>query len=491
MSAIIFVTLVLAMTFISFSIPVKRLKNDEESAFDEIVEANKGMNPGEFFEVDMKVSLFDFNVTLKDFRRNALRDRHYLWTRKKVPYEIDNSLISPTDRRPDIEAALTEYSTKTCITFAPKTNSDDNWVRFFKGSGCWSSVGKRFWTTGLQNLSLGDGCYSKGTIIHEVKHTLGFLHEQSRPDRDNFVEVLWENIEPGMEYNFNKYSSSTIDDLGKSYDYASVMHYGRYAFSKNGLQTIRKVNDPNYVLGQRVGLSTIDAMEVNALYDCQGPVDGHWGKWSPWSSCSLTCGNGVKTRQRSCDNPEPANGGADCSGSATESSICTGPSCTVDLSADCNFESGFCNWIQSHVDDRDLTRRQGSTPSIETGPTSDHTTGQGYYVYLEASGATSGLKAHLVGPIMSNGAYCMTFWYHMYGFNMGKMSLYQRVYSAGTFVDNPIFTIAGDRGNKWIGGQVYRSAPGGSSSFVFVMERGNGWKSDIAIDDITVKTGYC
>jgi len=52
------------------------------------------------------------------------------------------------------------------------------------------------------------------------------------------------------------------------------------------------------------------------------PVNGNW---SAWSNCSVTCGNGVQSR--TCNNPPPSNGGADCSGSATQ--VCTKSPCPV------------------------------------------------------------------------------------------------------------------------------------------------------------------
>ena len=62
-------------------------------------------------------------------------------------------------------------------------------------------------------------------MIHELDHALGFWHEQSRPDRDDYVTIHKENIEPDHERNFlNK--SEWINTYGVYYDYSSVMHYG-------------------------------------------------------------------------------------------------------------------------------------------------------------------------------------------------------------------------------------------------------------------------
>jgi meprin B len=55
-----------------------------------------------------------------------------------------------------------------------------------------------------------------------------------RTDRDSYVEIIFDNVLPNMEDNFQKYPVSYIDTLGERYDYASVMHYDRYAFSVDG-----------------------------------------------------------------------------------------------------------------------------------------------------------------------------------------------------------------------------------------------------------------
>lgn len=60
---------------------------------------------------------------------------------------------------------------------------------------CHSSIGR---DTGPQNLVLGSSCYYIGVIMHELNHAVGFFHEQSRYDRDDYILVNWENIEDGI-----------------------------------------------------------------------------------------------------------------------------------------------------------------------------------------------------------------------------------------------------------------------------------------------------
>ncbi|KAI3415394.1 Astacin (Peptidase M12A) [Globodera pallida] len=181
---------------------------------------------------------------------NAIRDRRQLWRNARIPRSV-------------IASAMQEYAKSTCIQWTPRTAVDNDYVYIVPERGCYSMVGR---TGGRQILSLGNGCIQKGIIIHEMMHATGFFHEQSRTDRDTFITILWHNILPGMQGQFEKYSAATIQTLGSDYDYGSIMHYGPNAFTRNGLPTM--VPRRQTSIGQRSGFSKLDAWKINALYEC-------------------------------------------------------------------------------------------------------------------------------------------------------------------------------------------------------------------------------
>lgn len=84
-------------------------------------------------------------------------------------------------------------------------------------------------------------------------------------NRDDYVTVVWENIQSGKEENFRKFSATR--DYGIGYDYNSLMHYGRTAFSVNGKATLIP-KDPNADIGQTIGFSRRDVEKINRMYDC-------------------------------------------------------------------------------------------------------------------------------------------------------------------------------------------------------------------------------
>ncbi|XP_031229506.1 astacin-like metalloendopeptidase isoform X2 [Mastomys coucha] len=170
-----------------------------------------------------------------------------------------------------IMEAFAEFERFTCIRFVAYHGQRD-FVSILPMAGCFSGVGR---SGGMQVVSLAPTCLQKGRgiVLHELMHILGFWHEHSRADRDRYIRVNWNEIIPGFEINFIKSRSS---NMLVPYDYSSVMHYGRFAFSWRGQPTIIPLWTSGVHIGQRWNLSTSDITRVCRLYNCSGSVpDSH------------------------------------------------------------------------------------------------------------------------------------------------------------------------------------------------------------------------
>ena len=172
-------------------------------------------------------------------------------------------------------------------------------VAIHSSNVCESYIGKK---GGKQLLSLGSGRKNRGHVTHELMHALGFFHEHTRPDRDKFVKILWDNIKRGeqsyaillllfflgqllkelgsridktisLSYTPDHYKQFEIrkrgvTTLGQPYDFQSIMHYSNKEFSKNNKDTIQALSDPNMPLGNVNSLSAVDVLQINLLYNC-------------------------------------------------------------------------------------------------------------------------------------------------------------------------------------------------------------------------------
>ncbi|KAJ7365624.1 hypothetical protein OS493_002332 [Desmophyllum pertusum] len=449
----------------------------------------------------------------------------------------------------NVQKAINEFHSKTCVRFV-RYSGQKNYILFANDKGCSSKVGKRYAETGSQKVSIGDGCNFSGTIIHELMHTLGFFHEQSRGDRDKYVKINWENILEGFSDQFDKFSWKTIDDLGVSYDYQSIMHYDRMAFTKNGKPTIVAIGNENMKFrNPDFKLSTRDAVKINALYDCKtkwygwsswsgwtpcddncdrtrerfcyhsgniqscggnvnvygveteqqkcpksicpAPVDGHWGRWSDWRPCSKTCNDGVRTRFRTCTNPPPAHGGRFCPGSADGQDMCILKRCQLD-SDDVDFENFRLGmWKNSYADRLNWQFHRSYTQTMATGPSRDHTSGLGYYLYVESSASSGDLRADLVSPWIAakSGGQCLTFYYTMYGKTMGSLAIKLELSNGKNWF---IFYKNGDQGMEWKKGTGNIDVSQGLSYRLTIQGKiGQTGYSDIAIDDVYIDPGLC
>ncbi|XP_048010429.1 meprin A subunit beta-like, partial [Megalobrama amblycephala] len=133
---------------------------------------------------------------------------------------------------------------------------------------CWSFIGHSS-SPGAQTLSIGKDCGRKGIVEHQFLHALGFSHEHTRYDRDDYVTINYQNITKGFEGYFNK-SSENVSVT--PYDYYSVMHFDKNAFSSGSGSTITtKQSEFQEVIGQLMEMSESNVIELNKLYKCNSP----------------------------------------------------------------------------------------------------------------------------------------------------------------------------------------------------------------------------
>ncbi len=241
---------------------VRTWKNDDDELTAEIVEGvvvvEGDIVIGTVEQVDEMFATGDLTF------RGVGRDSR-LWN-MPVKYSFANSVDD--ELRADIELALDRLVDESVAKISFEECSGlcaGSHLKFKVPSdgGCSSPVGRVPWPA-INKIRIGEGC-GVGSIMHEVMHSLGVHHEQSRCDRDQFVTIHEDAIIKGRQSNFKRKCAGNTD-YG-DYDYASIMHYPDWAFGRDGMNTITAL-DPaaQDVMGNRSGLSLGDRIVLTSLY---------------------------------------------------------------------------------------------------------------------------------------------------------------------------------------------------------------------------------
>ena len=137
-------------------------------------------------------------------------------------------------------------------------------------SGCWAQVGYvghhgAFQTN--QPINLGSGCVYQMVIEHEFLHAMGMFHEQSRPDRDNYITIHWDNIIEQYWSQYQAMSDQDWQDQSSPYDGDSIMHYPANGFGNGGGWTMTdKVTGDPVQWPRAQEMSAIDIEQLKLMY---------------------------------------------------------------------------------------------------------------------------------------------------------------------------------------------------------------------------------
>ncbi|CAG2102668.1 unnamed protein product, partial [Medioppia subpectinata] len=189
---------------------------------------------------------------------------------RKVTHELLHALgFNHEHSRPDrddyVQVIMSNVKPGTEHNFEKKTMS-----MYKVYTKCYSYVGR---IGGKQDLQLASNCFGR-TIIHELLHALGFKHEHSRPDRDDYLQFIWANIKPGKEKPFQK-NTMSIFKVYTKFDYSSIMLYGKRAFSKNNATTLISKQAPTNDIKYMRIMSTLDIFTLKAIcYSYVGRIGG-------------------------------------------------------------------------------------------------------------------------------------------------------------------------------------------------------------------------
>uniref|UniRef100_A0A6E8V5C7 Metalloendopeptidase n=1 Tax=Anopheles coluzzii TaxID=1518534 RepID=A0A6E8V5C7_ANOCL len=196
------------------------------------------------------------------------------WPNAVVPYVVTNTFT--TTQQGVIQSAMAQIAAATCVRFVPRT-TETLYVTIGNGeSGCWSYVGRSTRNSENQVNLQSPECVDIGTVVHELMHSIGFYHEFTRPDRDEWVTIDQGALAPEYQSatfyadNYGKMAASDVVLYGRKYDYGSVMHYSKYAAAASRTRPVMNNLQPwTGDFGNDNGLSAADIIDINYMY-CNG-----------------------------------------------------------------------------------------------------------------------------------------------------------------------------------------------------------------------------
>ncbi|MEM6996334.1 MAG: M12 family metallopeptidase [Myxococcota bacterium] len=197
-----------------------------------------------------------------------------LWPNKTVKYRWDAGISGGAKAR--LQGAMADWEAVTSVRFLEDNSAAGGYVKFRSDkSGCYSAVGYYGENKALE-LNLDNGCEKDWIARHELGHLLGLWHEHSRQDRDEHIDIDWDNIEAGAASEFDKYSKDSSGTDRGAYDFNSIMQYHSWSFAKDeNKPVITKKNGDTF--DQPSTISAGDIAAIQAMYAGNGGPGGDEG----------------------------------------------------------------------------------------------------------------------------------------------------------------------------------------------------------------------
>ncbi len=189
----------------------------------------------------------------------------YLWPKvsgvSQIPYKIDPSSGDTSN----LSTALSQFNSDFMglIQFVAYTNQTD-YVNFYFDPNNTSGVCEAYeGRVGGEQTVGGSASCTVATILHEMGHTVGVWHEQTRDDRNTYVNVNYGAVIKASRSFFDQ-APDNHQDL-TLFDFASVMEYPAYSFSRNGEPCIESI-PAGIPLSNSTGYTASDIDGIMRLY---------------------------------------------------------------------------------------------------------------------------------------------------------------------------------------------------------------------------------
>ncbi|XP_052679329.1 meprin A subunit beta-like isoform X2 [Crassostrea angulata] len=288
------------------------------------------------------------------------------------------------------------------------------------------------------DVSINSDCFDQRKLVYNLARILGLPDEHTRPDRDKYLTIHWDNISKDTyAYRSNLYNKSTPDFWDNihnmPYDYTSVTHVRPFEHALDSRKPTVSTKYPGVYFGDHMNLSVIDVQKIRKLYHCQQNDESQdFTEYRP---------------------------------------------------VHCTFDLPLCGLVNDWTSSGDKwTEKKG--PVSDRGPQTDHSNGAGKYMYLNASDTlrtASLVSVHEISP----GPVCVSLYYYM-DHNTTTLTISQKESTSGQ-----ITTIKEIVGSEEVSSWTEVMFNTTVTTPWRIMIEGSSEEGEIAIDDVTVQYGDC